>query len=316
MKHPSLLVALFIFQALLPDHISIQAAAANSNLFREYIGSQFNHVKFTDVPINPNVNFHFILSFAIDYDTSSSPSPTNGKFNVFWDLDNLGPSQVSSIKRSHSNVKVALSLGGDSVQDGTKAYFKPSSVKSWVSNAVSSLIRIIKQNHLDGIDIDYEHFHATPDIFAECIGQLISTLKKNKVIKFASIAPFEDQGQVQSHYKALWRSYGHLIDYVNFQFYAYEKTTVTQFIKYFKQQKSNYNGGKVLASITTDGSGGLSPANGFFTACRNLKSQQLLGGIFIWSADTSKGKGFPYEKQAQTLLATHRATGIFNTSVA
>ncbi|KAF5744665.1 Chitinase 1 [Tripterygium wilfordii] len=140
---------------------------------------------------------------------------------------NLSPSHVSSIKSRHSNFKVALSLGVGSVVSGY-AYFNPSSTDSWESNSVSSLTHIIKQFNLDGIDIDYEHFKATPGAFAECIGRLITTLKKNRIIKFASIAPFDDD-QVQSHYKSLWKSNGHLVDYVNFQFYAYDQgTTVSQ----------------------------------------------------------------------------------------
>lgn len=297
-----LFITLLILQAIFPSQASIQAAPAKPHLFREYIGAEFNNVRFTDVPVNPNVDFHFILSFAIDYDTSSSPSPTNGKFNIFWDTDNLSPSQVSSIKKQHSNVKVALSLGGDSVAND-HAYFNPSSVDSWVSNAVSSLTRIIQQYNLDGIDIDYEHFQADPDTFTECIGQLITAFKRNGVISFASIAPFDDD-QVQSHYLALWRKYGHQIDYVNFQFYAYDQgTSVAQFLNYFNTQSSNYNGGKVLVSFISDGSGGLSPANGFFTACSKLKSQNQLHGIFVWSADDSKAGGFRYEKRSQALLA-------------
>lgn len=297
-----LFITLLILQAIFPSQASIQAAPAKPHLFREYIGAEFNNVRFTDVPVNPNVDFHFILSFAIDYDTSSPPSPTNGKFNIFWDTDNLSPSQVSSIKKQHSNVKVALSLGGDSVAND-HAYFNPSSVDSWVSNAVSSLTQIIQQYNLDGIDIDYEHFQADPDTFTECIGQLITAFKRNGVISFASIAPFDDD-QVQSHYLALWRKYGHQIDYVNFQFYAYDQgTSVAQFLNYFNTQSSNYNGGKVLVSFISDGSGGLSPANGFFTACSKLKSQNQLHGIFVWSADDSKAGGFRYEKRSQALLA-------------
>lgn len=281
----------------------VRAATSDSSLFREYIGALFNGVKFSDVPINPNVNFHFILSFAIDYDTSSgSPSPTNGKFNIFWDNQNLTPTQVSSIKAKNPNVKVALSLGGDTVSSAF-AYFDPTSVDSWVSNAVSSLTSIIKQYNLDGIDIDYEHFKTDPETFSECVGRLIKTLKSNGVIKFASIAPFDDE-QVQSHYLALWKSYGNLIDYVNFQFYAYDKgTSVAQFIDYFNTQSSKYNGGKVLVSFISDGSGGLAPNDGFFTACHTLKSEQKLHGIFVWSADDSMKSGFPYEKQSQALLA-------------
>ncbi|KAK6271898.1 hypothetical protein POUND7_008981 [Theobroma cacao] len=302
MEPYKLFLTLLILQALLICHIST-LCVANSKLFREYIGAEFKDVKFSDVPINPNVDFHFILSFAIDYDSLSSPSPTNGKFNVFWDSNNLSPSHVSSIKSKHPNVKVALSLGGDSVGDGY-AYFDPSSIDSWVSNAVSSLTDIIQEYNLDGIDIDYEHFQADPHTFAECIGRLITTLKKNGVISFASIAPFDDD-DVQSHYKALWKSYGNLIDYVNFQFYAYDQgTTVSQFMNYFNTQSSNYNGGNVLVSFISDGSGGLSPQNGFFTACSRLKSQNKLHGIFVWSADDSKRNGFRYEKQSQALLAS------------
>ncbi|KAK1373656.1 2S globulin, Glycoside hydrolase, chitinase active site protein [Heracleum sosnowskyi] len=301
MEFLKVFLTIFTLQALLITSATILTSPENSDIFREYIGAEFNNIKFSDVPINPNVEFHFILAFAIDY-TTSSPSPTNGKFNIFWDSDNLGASQVSAIKKKHSNVKVALSLGGDSVGGGS-AYFSPSSVDSWVSNAISSLTNIIQEYNLDGIDIDYEHFQGDPDTFAECIGQLITALKKNGVISFASIAPYDDD-QVQSHYLALWKSYGHLIDYVNFQFYAYDEgTTVSQFMQYFETQTSKYKGGKVLASFSTDGSGGLSPEDGFFTACHRLKSRKELHGIFIWSADDSMSRGFPYEKQSQALLA-------------
>ncbi|KAL5711172.1 hypothetical protein ACHQM5_021661 [Ranunculus cassubicifolius] len=304
MNSSKLFISLLILQTIFIPFPSIRSAPTNSNLFREYIGAEFNNVRFTDVPINPSVDFHFILAFAIDYTTSSSPSSTNGNFNIFWDSDNLSPSQVSSIKNDHPNVKVALSLGGDSVS-GQSAYFNPSTIDSWVQNAVSSLTKIIKEYNLDGIDIDYEHFSADPDTFAECIGRLLTTLKQNKVISFASIAPFDDD-QVQSHYMALWSKYGQVIDYVNFQFYAYDKgTSVSQFLTYYKTQSSNYKGGKILPSFGTDGSGGLSPEDGFFTACDKLRSQGELYGIFIWSADDSMASGFPYEKRSQAMLATN-----------
>ncbi|ERM95659.1 hypothetical protein AMTRI_Chr08g207270 [Amborella trichopoda] len=278
------------------------AAAPNTRLFREYIGAEFNNVKFSDVPVNSGVDFHFILSFAIDYSTSGSPSPTNGKFNVFWDAENLSPSAVQAIKARYPNVKVALSLGGDSVNGGY-AYFAPASVSSWVNNAVSSLTKIIKAYNLDGIDIDYEHFKSDPGTFAECIGRLILELKKNNVISFASIAPFDDS-EVQSHYRGLWKKYGNAVDYVNFQFYAYDKgTTVSQFVDYFEEQSSNYIGGKVLVSFISDGSGGLAPGGGFFEACQRLKNEGKLHGIFVWSADDSKSNGFRYETQSQAVLA-------------
>lgn len=183
-------------------------------------------------------------------------------------------------------------------------YFSPESINSWVRNALQSITEIARLYDLDGIDIDYEHFKTDPDTFTECIGKLLFYLKQHRVVKFASIAPYDDDS-VQPHYLALWRKYGHLIDYVNFQFYAYKKgTTISEFINYFDAQSSNYAGGKVLVSFGTDGSGGLSPQTGFFEACSKLKSQHKLHGIFIWSADDSRKDGFGYEKESQNFLAT------------
>jgi GH18 family chitinase len=85
----------------------------------------------------------------------------------------LAPTKFLLSRMPHLNVKVALSLGGDSVRNNP-AYFSPTSIDPWVSNAVSSLTSIINQYHLDGIDIDYEHFNADTGTFAECIGWLIS----------------------------------------------------------------------------------------------------------------------------------------------
>lgn len=300
MGFTKLVSLLILFQVLT---ISSTQAAPNSKLFREYIGANFKNVRFSDVPINPGVEFHFILAFAIDYTSLTSPSPTNGIFNIFWDDNNLSPSRVHSIKRNHGNVKVALSLGGDSV-GSSHAYFNPSSIDSWVKNAVTSLTKIIKQYDLDGIDIDYEHFKTDPYTFTECMGRLVTTLKGNGVISFASIAPYDD-APVQRQYLALWKKYGHIIDYVNFQFYAYDKgTSISQFLSYFETQISNYGEGKVLVSFISDGSGGLSPAGGFFTACSSLKSQGKLNGIFVWCADNSKRYGFRYERRSQALLAS------------
>ncbi|PKU85539.1 chitinase 2-like [Dendrobium catenatum] len=298
---PLLLLPTILIISLL---LSPLAGAQNSNHYSEYIGALFTGVKFSDVPINSGVDFHFILSFAIDYTTTTSPpSPTNGDFNVYWDSGNLSPADVSAIKQAHPNVKVAVSIGGATVS-GDTVYFSPSSADSWVSNAVSSLTSIIQQYNLDGIDIDYENFQADSATFADCIGRLISTLKTNNVISFASIAPF-DNSDVQGHYQALWASYSNVIDFVNFQFYAYSSaTTESQFLSYYDAQRSNYAGGQVLASFTTDGSGGLSPANGFFDACQTLKGEGKLAGIFAWTADSSKSNGFQYETEAQNLLAS------------
>uniref|UniRef100_A0A2C9W0E4 GH18 domain-containing protein n=1 Tax=Manihot esculenta TaxID=3983 RepID=A0A2C9W0E4_MANES len=283
--------------------VKIWIEGANSKLFREYIGAESESIKLSHVPINSDVEFHFIISFAIDYTSLENPSPTNGKFNPFWASSHVTPQEIASIKHKNPNVKIAVSLGGDTIGH-KKAYFAPKSINSWVKNAISSLTHMIKHYNIDGIDIDYEHFRSDPDTFSECIGRLITSLKRSGTISFSSIAPYDDDGEVQSHYLQLWKQYGNEIDYVNFQFYAYERISPSQFVKHFNKQAAHYGGGQILASfISGGGSGGLSPDEGFFEACQELREQEKLGGIFIWSADDSKKHGFKGEKEAQAFLA-------------
>ncbi|XP_062200939.1 chitinase 2-like [Phragmites australis] len=298
----SKLIAVVFLPLLLALHVPM-TTAANSNLFRDYIGAIFNGVQFSDVPINPKVQFDFILAFVIDYTTATEPpSPTNGQFNIFWQSTVLTPSAVAAIKQNNPNVRVAVSLGGATVNN-RPVFFNITSVDSWVQNAVSSLTSIIQQYNLDGIDIDYEQFQADPATFAECIGRLVTTLKSNGVIKFASIAPFDD-ADVQRHYQALWATYGSVIDYINFQFYAYSSsTTVSQYVNFFNNQIVNYPGGNILASFTTAPTTTSVPIDTALSACQTLQSQGKLYGIFIWAADYSKSQGFKYEIQAQALLA-------------
>nr|GMD15793.1 chitinase 2-like [Ipomoea batatas] len=294
---------LLIFIALSLSSFTTTNVAGNSKLFREYIGAESAAVRLSDVPINPGLDFHFILAFAIDYTTGGNPSPTGGNFNVLWETKHLSPADIAAIKSHHSNVKVAISLGGDTVTKRQKAYFAPTSTATWLKNAVSSLTAIIKKYNADGIDIDYEHFKSTPEEFTECIGELVTRLKKSGAISFASIAPFDDDGgEVAGNYRALWRKYGGVIDYVNFQFYAYEKLSVSEFVERFEEQSSKYDGGQILASFVNKGGGGLGPGDGFFDACRELKGKGNLGGIFVWCADESAQFGFRNEKKSQDLL--------------
>jgi hypothetical protein len=74
----------------------------------------------------------------------------------------------------------------------------------------------------------------------------------------------------------------HLIDYVNFQFYAYDKRTIALwFIDNFHRQGSNYNGKKVLVSFISVGMGGLSPIDGFFKALQGLRvSSNFIVSLF------------------------------------
>ncbi|KAH6555329.1 hypothetical protein KP509_14G066100 [Ceratopteris richardii] len=211
----------------------------NGKIFREYIGALYNIVNFNDVPINTGVSFHFILSAVIDY--TSSASPTNGLFNIYWQNSMLNRAAVQAIISQYSNVRVIGTLGGDTIS-GQPVHFRATSVNSWVSNAVFSVTSLISQYHLDGIDIEYEHFDSvSTDTFVSCIAQLIQQLKSSGVIPVASIAPFDE---VQTHYKALWDQYNNVIDLVNFQLYSYRSSTsASEFVSYYNTAAATYGGG-------------------------------------------------------------------------
>ncbi|KAL6847250.1 hypothetical protein ACP4OV_023103 [Aristida adscensionis] len=285
-------------------------------LFREYLGAEFKNVTFADVPVHPGVDFHFILSFAIDYavdpaNATAPARPADGRFSVFWDEAHLTPALVAAAKHraaaaGSGAVRVALSLGGDTVGGRNATFLAPCGVDAWVDNAAASLTAIIARYGLDGVDIDYEHFGETPAVFAECVGRLVRRLRTAGAIAFASIAPFAN-ADVQAHYGELWRRYGGEFEYVNFQFYAYAaNTTVPEFLGYYDEQSRRYagGGGKVLVGFGTDpAGGGLRPGKGFFRACRELRRRGRLHGIFVWAADNSAAGGYRYERRAQRFLA-------------
>ncbi|CAM0955462.1 unnamed protein product [Alopecurus aequalis] len=286
----------------------------NGYVFREYIGAQDTGVRFSDVPINTGVSFHFILAFAIDYMTSKSspPTPTNGLFTPFWDTGNLSPAAMAATKAAHPNLSIMVGLGGDSVQN-IKVNFAPSGIDSWVANAVSSLSTMINQYGLDGVDVDYEHFGSTDvNTFVECIGRLLTQLKARFPNIRTSIAPFEDV-TVQKYYQALWGKYSGVIDYINFQFYGYgANTDVKTYVMFYDLQLRNYpgSGSKLLASLETGSitqqQGLLSPEQGI-SGAKELLRQGKLPGFFIWSADSSKQSTykFDYETRAQQIVANH-----------
>ena len=68
-----LFITFFIIQALCISPRSLQAAVQNSILFREYIGAQFNNVKFSDVPHQPRCWIPLHSSHAIHWTSHSLP---------------------------------------------------------------------------------------------------------------------------------------------------------------------------------------------------------------------------------------------------
>ncbi|MCO5593750.1 hypothetical protein L7F22_047767 [Adiantum nelumboides] len=262
--------------------------------FMEYIGG--GGAALSDVPIANSTgsafDFFFNLAFATDAST------TDGLFDATWQ-PRLSPSAIAAIKAAHPSVKFSASIGGGGGNPNT--IFQPTSVDTWIENAVSSLALIISTYHIDALDIDFESFgSSSAQDFATCIGQLITQLKQKGLISVATIAPYPG---TDSFYKKLWDSYKSSIDYVNYQFYSQGDMTVAQYVSVYKNAKSLYEGGVVMASFETVNNGtSIVPSTGL-DGCKELAAEGELHGIFIWSADQSYSN-FQFERSAQAVLTT------------
>ncbi|CAI0376822.1 unnamed protein product [Linum tenue] len=213
----------------------------------EYIGATGSPIEFDAVPIQPGIDFHFILGFAIDAD--SSGTPLNGEFKPYW-ADTLSPESISSLKAQHGpSVKVMASLSGWSLGGKVLRWTRPNNQSFY---------------HLDGVDVDYENFgRGKGDIesFAFCIGELIAQLKRENSISVASIAPFHT---TVAPYAALFRRYGGLVDYVNYQFYTDKVRNPVAYLAAFRLRAGQFGKEKLLPSYEVSGRG--IQGDGFFDA--------------------------------------------------
>ncbi|XP_044493098.1 chitinase 2-like [Mangifera indica] len=262
----------------------------------EYIGATGVEVTFEGVPINDSIDFHFILSFAIDADSSGNYQ--NGKFSPYW-VETLSPESVAAIKSRHPKVKALASLSGWSLGQKVLYWYNPQDPEAWISNAFSSLKSIATTYHLDGIDIDYENFPKhNSSSFAYCMGQLITLLKNQSVISVATIAPFYT---TVPPYIDLFSKYGAVIDYVNYQFYTDKVKNPGGYLKAFALRAKQFDREKVLPSYEVNGRG--IQGDGFFEALRLLEDNGFdVNGVMIFSADASMSNGYYYEKKSQAFL--------------
>ncbi|WCJ31574.1 Chitinase 2 [Euphorbia peplus] len=265
----------------------------------EYIGATGKPVTFDPVPIEEEIDFHFILSFAIDSDSSGNSQ--NGIFTPYW-AKTLTPKSVSDIKKTHPNVKVLASLSGWSIGDKTLSWYTPKDSQLWISNAFTSLKSIILKYNLDGIDIDYENFPKQNNAsFGYCIGELITLLKNQSVATIATIAPFHS---TVLPYIELFSNYGDLIDYVNYQFYTDKVRKAEAYLEAFKVRSMQFDKDKILPSYEVEGRG--IQGDAFFEALNLLKENQFdINGIMIYSADASynsPNNQYYYETRSQAFL--------------
>jgi hypothetical protein len=100
----------------------------------------------------------------------------------------------------------------------------------------------------------------------------------------------------------LYQSYGDVIDYVNYQFYAEGLTTQSEYVNKFNDVGTTFDASKLLGSVNVDGSSdaGLTGSD-FIGAVEQLTTY---AGIMIWEADDSKSNGFQMEQDAATLLTS------------
>ncbi|XVF61003.1 hypothetical protein PTKIN_Ptkin08bG0093200 [Pterospermum kingtungense] len=261
----------------------------------EYIGATGVPVSFDSVPVEDGIDFHFILGFAVDADPSGNAQ--NGTFSPYW-VDTLTPESVAEIKKSHPNVKAMASLSGWSLRDKVLRWYNPLDTQLWISNAFSSLKSLAEEYHLDGIDIDYENFPRHNSSFAYCIGELIRLLKNQSVISIATIAPFHT---TTIPYIELFKNYGDVIDFVNYQFYTDKVRKPKGYLEAFKLRAGQFDKDKLLPSYEVDGRG--IQGDAFFDALSLLEENGFtVNGVMIFSADASSSNDYYYERKSQQFL--------------
>ncbi|KAF7834156.1 chitinase 2-like [Senna tora] len=267
----------------------------------EYIGATGSPVTFGAVPIEDAIDFHFILSFAIDADASGNPQ--NGKFSPYW-AQTLTPDSVANLKKRHpNNVKVLASLTGWSLNDKVIRWYDPPNPHLWISNAFSSLKSLVLAYHLDGIDIDYENFptrRLANTSFPFCIGQLITLLKNQSVISIATIAPYH---LTVVPYMQLFKGYSEVIDFVNHQFYTDKVVTPESYLEDFRLRGEQFDVNKLLPSYEVNGRG--IQGDAFFVTLGMLeKNGYEVNGVMIYSVDASvaAGNDYYYERKSQAFL--------------
>ncbi|XP_050205500.1 chitinase 2-like [Mercurialis annua] len=263
----------------------------------EYIGASGIPITFDNVPIQDKIDFHFILSFAIDADPSGNSQ--NGTFSPYW-ANTLTPDSVLAIKQKNpNNVKALASLSGWSLGQKVLSWYNPIDTQLWISNAFTSLKLIIQNYHLDGVDIDYENFPKKNNAtFAYCIGELITLLKNQSVISVATIAPYH---KTMIPYIELFTNYGGVIDYVNHQFYTDKVGSPEAYLRAFTLRAAQFDKEKLLPSYEVNGRG--IQGDTFFDALELLEENGFdVNGVMIFSADASSSNNYYYEIKSQAFL--------------
>ncbi|KAJ6517276.1 glycoside hydrolase family 18 protein [Mycena vitilis] len=169
------------------------------------------------------VGFNVVaLAFLFSNGTASKYSQT-----VQW--QQLNASKRADIKASYAKagIKLVVSFGGD--QDApTTAGVDP-------KTAATTAAKWVKDNDLDGLDVDYEDFDAMnngkgPQWLIEFTTQLRAELGSNYLITLAPIAAWWGADAAGGGYRAIHKAVGTMINWYNIQFYNYNDTTCNDLI--------------------------------------------------------------------------------------
>ncbi|TKY63739.1 RuBisCO-associated protein [Spatholobus suberectus] len=105
-----------------------------------------------------------------DYDGINS---TKGKFIPYWDTAKVTPEVITNFKKGYGAVNALVSIGNNNSQFPFK--IGPGMGRdAWIADATVSLTGIVRDYHLDGIDVNYEDFGSGQQgNFGHCTGEFI-----------------------------------------------------------------------------------------------------------------------------------------------
>ncbi|WP_273048954.1 glycosyl hydrolase family 18 protein [Pseudoalteromonas sp.] len=204
-------------------------------------------------------------------------------------------SAIEAIKAmQHKGQKVLISFGGGTMD--SNAY---RSLSEDTARLADSLASFVKNNQLDGVDIDYEDTAAFTGQAgyngAQFLVSLTQELRKrlpspDYIISHAPQPPYLEQGGYMAGYIEVVEQAGQDIDWLNVQFYnnppwsANPDQIVSSYLNYTKLP--NMSSKKVIAGFPVtqnDAGSGYMPVQTIINeVIKPIQQQSSLGGIMNW----------------------------------
>ncbi|KAJ7676869.1 glycoside hydrolase [Mycena polygramma] len=163
-------------------------------------------------PVNKLEGFNVVaLAFLFSNGTTS-------QYSQAWQWQQMNASARSTVKTAYAaaGIKIIVSLGGSTDL--------PTSTGVDPKKAGTTAAQWVKDNNLDGIDLDYEDFPAMSQgtggqWIIDFTTQLRSDLGSNYLITHAPVAAWFAPNVPGGGYRAVDKAVGNMIDWYNIQFY-------------------------------------------------------------------------------------------------